>query len=154
MKSIALLLAVVITCSSLYAFDHTKLEQFKDKLATALTNKDLKALNLLYYTNGASQYEIDNDIYSYEYNFNHYAFDKIEIQSLSDLKINSDAASIMTKGITIYGHSYVPNLTPEALCTVMFIGKIKDRSVSAGSASPIGVDPDGNVKIILSKISN
>ena len=151
MKSIIRLVAIVITCASLYAIDQNKLDEFKDKLATALTNKDIKALNLLFYTNGASQFEMDNIIYGYEFNLSHYTFDKIEFQSFDDPKINPASIEFI-KGSKMNGHVYLPNLTPVAFCTTTFRGT--NALDSVGAASPVGLDPDGSLKFILTKIAN
>lgn len=147
MKTIFTILLIVAT--SAFGADTDPYSIFKAKLTEAIAKKDLKLLDQLFYVKGASEYQIDMAVYSYEYDWlnKSYAFDKIEFISPGDPSYSEVAMQAMLKPQTMNGHTYVPNIKPAKFCSVTF--KSKDGKGSMGTLSPIGVAPDGTVKFVL-----
>lgn len=142
-----ILALILLTTSFAVAADNDSYLTFKAELEEAITSKNLKLLNQLFYTKGASEYQIDTIIHSYEFNWENYIFDKIELKPINDPSYSEATIQAMLGGKIMNGHTYVPNMTPAKICSIRF--KSKEGKSSTGIFSPIGVAPDGAVKFVL-----
>jgi hypothetical protein len=142
--TITLLLAL---CSAAPATDFPKLDQFKAQLTEAVNAKNLKALNDLFHTEGASRYQIDQAIHTFEQSWEKGVIDGIELRPLDDPAFKSDGPRAMVEGGWMNGRHYRPNLQPVLFCTVYF--KNTDGSGRARSLRVLAIDPRGDFKFPL-----
>ena len=142
--TLAILLAV---CAASQAADFPKLDQFKARLTEAVAAKNLKALGDLFHTEGASRYQIDQAIHTFEQSWDKGAIDGIELRPLDDPAFKSDGPKAMVEGGWMNGRHYRPNLQPVLFCTVYF--KNADGSGCSRSLRVLGIDPLGDFKFPL-----
>ena len=150
--TVLILLSLAAFTASAFAIDQTKLDEFKARLETALKAKDMKALNECFYWGDTPQAIIDQAIWGYEENLKRFVFRDVTFQRIDDPKLNPAFCEAYVKGAVMNGRLYAPNLKPEMLCTVTFV-EAKDSRSSSGTASPIGVAPDGNVRFTGTHVS-
>jgi hypothetical protein len=112
----------------------------------------------LYDLDGASDYQIDLMLSTWQENWNedgdtHWVFEKVEYRSLAEIQadktMNQRAINSMLGPKKMGEHTYVSNLEIVGFINVSF----KDNRSSTASMEAVGLTPDGTAKIVLRKLA-
>jgi|HigsolmetaAR202D_1030399.scaffolds.fasta_scaffold26347_1 hypothetical protein len=141
--------ALSLAFHSSLAVEETTIKTFKESLEAALKSKDLSALNNLFYTEGASQFQIDLLIHSYEVSIQTGILESVVVVPLEDAGHDSTSLQKIIDGEIMNGHFYVPNLKPLLFSKVKFTDSNGSKWTTV---APLGLSPDGELKFSLQRL--
>jgi len=146
MKSTRFIALLLLIGARLFGAD-AQLDNFKKKLATALSNKDLSEIEQCFYWDETPQAVRKATIKEFEQILKNKEYLDMYFFDLDYKGINPLTIMTYCSGRTLNGFHYEPNLKSALTCTISFVEPSNKHDSGTVKFVAIGLAPDGHYRI-------